>query len=95
LFGTRCGVCHKIDQGTNNSYGPDLYRIVGHKAGANGSFDGYSPAMKAFGKTWTKERLDAFIASPQTVVPGTLMGFAGIKDEKERAAIVTFLSESN
>ena len=95
LFGTRCGSCHRIDKGTNNTYGPDLYQIVGNKAGSNDSFDGYSPAMKAFGKTWTKERLDAFIASPQTVVPGTLMGFPGIKDEKERAAIVTFLDESD
>ena len=95
LFGTRCGNCHKIDQGTNNGYGPDLYRIAGRKAGTNASYDGYSPAMKAFGKTWTPEQLDAFLTNPQAVVPGTLMSFPGVRDKQERAAIVTFLSGSN
>jgi cytochrome c2 len=94
LFGARCGGCHKIGSGTNHSYGPDLYRIAGHSAGANSSFDAYSPAMKAFGKTWNSERLDNFIRNPQALVPGTLMNFAGVKDPKERAAIVGFLTGS-
>ncbi len=94
LFGTRCGGCHKIANGTNNSYGPDLYQIVGHAAGSNSSFDGYSPAMKAFGKTWTAERLDTLLRNPQALVPGTLMSFPGVKDPKERAAIVGFLAGS-
>jgi cytochrome c2 len=94
LFGARCGGCHKIGSGTNNSYGPDLYRIAGHPAGANSSFDGYSPAMKAFGKSWTAERLDTFIRNPQALVPGTLMNFPGVKDAKERTAIVGFLTGS-
>jgi cytochrome c2 len=95
LFGTRCGGCHKIDAGTNNSYGPDLFKIVGKNAGANKSFDGYSPAMKAFGKTWTPERLDQFLTNPQAVVPGTIMSFEGLKDAKEREAIVHFLAGSD
>jgi cytochrome c len=94
LFGTRCGGCHKIANGTNSSYGPDLYEIVGRAAGSNSSFDGYSPAMKAFGKTWTAERLDTFLRNPQALVPGTLMSFPGVKDPKERAAIVGFLTGS-
>jgi len=95
LFGTRCGGCHKADDGTNNSFGPDLYRIAGRKAGSNSGFDGYSPAMKASGITWTPERLDAFLANPGAVVPGTAMSFAGVADPKERAAIVRFLAEGH
>ncbi len=93
LFGIRCGNCHKIDTGSNNSYGPDLYRIVGRTAGSNRSFEGYSPAMKAFNKTWSAERLDGFLTNPQAVVPGTLMSFPGVKDARERAAIVEFLRD--
>jgi cytochrome c2 len=95
LFGTRCGTCHKVAGGTNNSYGPDLYKISGRPAGSNSSFDGYSPAMKAFGKTWTAERLDAFIRNPQALVPGTLMSFPGVKDPTERAAIIGFLTSAD
>ncbi len=91
LFGTRCGGCHKIDQGTNNSYGPDLYHIVSRKAGSNSSFDGYSPAMRSFGKAWTAQRLDAFLSNPQSLVPGTVMSYEGVKDANERAAIVEYL----
>jgi cytochrome c len=95
LFGTRCGNCHKIGTGTDNSYGPDLYGIVGRKAGSNGSFEGYSPAMKAFAKKWTKDQLDRFLENPQAVVPGTLMSFPGVKDDSERAAIVDYLERTD
>ncbi|HUO68838.1 MAG TPA: PQQ-dependent sugar dehydrogenase [Gammaproteobacteria bacterium] len=95
LFGTRCGTCHKIYNGVTNAYGPDLYGIVGRKAGSNDSFDGYSPAMKAYGKKWTKEELDHFIENPQAAVPGTLMNAPGVVDAKERAAIVDFLGDTS
>jgi cytochrome c2 len=95
LFGTRCGTCHKIYNGVTNAYGPDLYGIVGRLAGSNGSFDGYSPAMKAYGKRWTKEELARFIENPQAAVPGTLMNAPGVIDEEERAAIVEYLDDSS
>ena len=94
LFGTRCGTCHKIDKGTNNSFGPDLYGIVGRKAGSNSTFDGYSPALKAFGKTWTKQTLDKFLENPQALVPGTLMNFP-VPDAEERQAIVAYLDRTD
>jgi cytochrome c2 len=91
LFGTRCGGCHKIDKGANNGFGPDLYGIVGHKAGSNGNFEGYSPAMKAFGKRWTKDELSRFLENPQVAVPGTLMVIPGVQDANERSELVDFL----
>jgi cytochrome c len=94
LFGARCGSCHKIYNGTNNAFGPDLYGIVGRKAGSNQNFEGYSPAMKASGKRWTKDEIDRFIESPQSVVPGTLMSIPGVVDAHERAAIVDYLNNT-
>jgi aldose sugar dehydrogenase len=92
LFGTRCGTCHKVFNGATNAYGPDLFGIVGRKAGSNGSFDGYSPAMKAYGKRWTEDELDRFIQDPQGAVPGTLMAVPGVVDPQGRAAIIAYLS---
>ena len=94
LFGTRCGTCHKVFNGATNAYGPDLYGIVGRKAGSNGNFDGYSPAMKAYGKRWTKEELGRFLENPQGTVPGSLMNIPGVVDAQERAAIVDYLDST-
>src|SRR5450631_3201200 len=68
IFATTCGGCHKALDGATHTYGPDLAGIVGRKVATAPGFQGYSPAMKALKGKWTKERLDAFLTSPQTVV---------------------------
>jgi glucose/arabinose dehydrogenase len=93
LFATHCGACHTVAPATSESFGPNLHDIVGRQAGTNESFDGYSPAMKAFGKRWTTERLDAFLKSPQATVPGTLMNFPGVQDPHARAVIIEYLKK--
>ena len=40
---------------------------------------------------WTRERLDAFLADPQREVPDNAMGFFGIADPAERAALIEYL----
>jgi cytochrome c2 len=95
LFGARCGTCHKVFKGATNAYGPDLYGIVGRQAGSNGNFEGYSPAMKAYRKRWTKEELDHFLENPQAAVPGSLMNIPGVVDAQERAAIVDYLDATD
>jgi hypothetical protein len=64
--------------------------------GANvihGDFD-YSDAMRAKGAegmTWTFENLDHFIENPKGFIPGTAMGYAGVKTPEERADIIAYL----
>ena len=48
--------------------------------------------MKASKGKWTKERLDAFLTSPQTVIPGTAMTFKGVSDPVQRTAIINYLA---
>ncbi len=47
--------------------------------------------MKAKGGTWTVEALDAFLTKPKAAVPGTKMGFAGLKKPEDRAAVIAYL----
>jgi cytochrome c len=54
----------------------------------------YSEAMREFGGRWTAERLDAFLADPQAIVPGTSMQFGGIKDPEQRRKIIAYLESS-
>ena len=73
----RCGLCHSNAKGDGNKIGPNLFGVVGRKAGTAPQFS-YSAAMKSAGFVWTNDKLDAWIKSPPTVVPGNKMMFAGI-----------------
>src|SRR5476651_567255 len=73
LFATACGGCHKAIDGATHSYGPDLAGIIGSRVASAPGFGAYSPALKGLQGKWTKERLDTFLTSPQTVASGTTM----------------------
>jgi len=87
----RCAICHSDAKGAPNKLGPNLFGVVGRKAG---TFPGYSfsAAMKRAGFVWTPAKLSDYLASPQKVVPGNNMPFAGIADPKQRADIVAYLA---
>jgi cytochrome c len=87
---SRCAACHTVQKGGANGLGPDLFGVVGRKAGSKPDFS-YSGAMKNAGFTWTPQKLDAYIAHPAEVVPGNRMAFAGIPDAKQRADVVAYL----
>jgi cytochrome c len=86
----RCAICHSNTKGGPNKIGPNLFGIVGRKAGTYPGFS-YSSAMTKSGIVWTDAKLDAYIASPQTVVPGNKMPFAGITNNNQRADLVAYL----
>jgi cytochrome c len=91
----KCYACHSVDPADKGADGPGLRGIVGRKIASSPGY-AYSDAMRIFGaggKTWTRQRLDAYIADPQAVVPHNAMAFFGIPDEKERAALIAWLAE--
>jgi cytochrome c len=47
--------------------------------------------MKKSGIVWNEATLDRFLADPLGTVPGTAMGYAGVKDSKERADLIAYL----
>ena len=86
----RCAICHSGTKGDGNKIGPNLFGVVGRKAGTATDFY-YSAAMKSAGFTWDNDKLDAYIASPQKVVPGNKMAFAGIASAGQRADLIAYL----
>jgi cytochrome c len=88
---TRCAACHRLDKGGGNGIGPNLFGVVGRKAGSKSDFS-YSTAMKSAGFAWTPQKLDAWIAHPAQVVPGNRMAFFGIPNAKDRADLVAYLA---
>ena len=87
----RCAICHSNTKGGPNKLGPDLFGVVGRKAGTYPGFS-YSVAMKRAGFVWTPAKLSDYLASPEKVVPGNAMPFAGLADPKQRADIVAYLA---
>ena len=50
--------------------------------------------MIAYGKKWTPQEMDGFLENPKGWVKGTKMSYAGLKNPKERAALILFLNKN-
>lgn len=86
-----CAACHDGSKGGPNKVGPNLWGIVGRMHGSHEGF-AYSDAMAALkDKPWTYEALNEFITSPKTAIPGTKMGFGGLKKDSDRANLLAYL----
>ena len=84
-----CAACHTTDHA--NRVGPGLEGIVGRTAGTVPNF-AYSEAMKKSGLVWDAKTLDAYLESPQKVVPGNRMPYTGLKNATDRTDLFTYLA---
>ena len=87
----QCKQCHSAAPGLKPMIGPNLFGVVGSRAGSRSGY-AFSNAMKASGIVWNAQSLDAFITSPQQVVRGTKMTYFGERDPDRRREIVTYLT---
>ena len=87
----RCLGCHAL---THDRTGPRHCGLFGRKAGSVADFS-YSPAMQRSKIVWTSKTLDIFLKEPMRAVPGTIMGYDGVKDPAERAALIAYLRQAN
>lgn len=89
VFRQVCSICHTVVAG-KNMVGPSLFGVAGRKSGSLADFH-YSDAMKNAGLTWDQATLDRYLANPRGVVPGTLMAYAGLKDDQKRKDLIAYL----
>jgi cytochrome c len=89
-----CLTCHNLAKGQGSKVGPDLYGIVGRQVAGEPGFN-YSAPLKAMGGTWTFDALNKWLANPRGDVPGTLMTFGGLSNEKQRADIIAYLNSNS
>ena len=90
----KCVACHSIAQGGGNKIGPALWGVLGKQAGSISDYK-YSKAMAAYGKIWSFEEMNGFLIKPKNWIKGTKMSFVGLKNEKERAAVILYLNENS
>ena len=87
----KCAACHSIAEGGANKIGPALWGVLGRKAGSLSDYK-YSKAMAAHGKVWSFEEMNGFLTKPKDWIKGTKMSFAGLKNAKERAAVILYMN---
>lgn len=87
----RCIACHAL---ARDRTGPRHCGLIGRRAGSLPGF-AYSEAMRRSGIVWNHRTLDCFLKAPLEALPGTLMGYDGVKDDGERADLIAYLTKAS
>ena len=89
----KCAACHSIKQGGGNKIGPKLWNVMFRPVGAVSDYK-YSKSLTEYKKNWTWEEMNGFLIKPSTWIKGNKMGFAGLKNEKDRASVILYLNQN-
>lgn len=95
IFKGTCGVCHLAQPHPAISdlamrIGPNLWGVVGRKAGITPHFR-YSAAMMHSGFVWTPDKLRPYIHDPQGTLPNIRMSFQGLKNMRDVDDVIAYL----
>ena len=88
----KCFACHRVGPEARHLVGPSLNGLEGRKSGTMEGYN-YSEANKKAEIVWSDESFKEYIQNPLARVPGTKMGFAGVKDPKEIGDLWAYLKQ--
>ncbi len=87
LFKKKCASCHTYKDNGKHRMGPNLFGIMGRKAGTVAGYTRYSDGMKASGVVWDEDSMDKLMTNSTKFVEGGKMKGIKIKDAADRANI--------
>ena len=88
-----CAACHSLQPGVHLS-GPSLAGLWGKRVATTSDYHRYTEPLRKADITWDENTLNAWLADPQAMVPGTTMTFRGIENDETRANLIAFLLQA-
>ncbi len=85
-----CIGCHNFSIAGVPGKGPSLQGVYGAHAATRPDFT-YSDALRGSGIVWDAPHLDRWIFNPHEALPGTSMGFIGVRNDRKRRDLVAYL----
>ncbi|MEL7539092.1 MAG: c-type cytochrome [Pseudomonadota bacterium] len=86
----QCVVCHAIEPGVTIGQGPSLNGVWGRASAAVPGF-AYSSALAAADIKWSVRAMDAWVAQPLRLVPGSQMSFGGLHAKRDRNDLLAYM----
>jgi cytochrome c len=88
-----CLGCHSLVPDRSEA-GPSLSGLFGRRVGSLPSVAAYSPTMQAARFVWDSASLEAFLADPNSVAPGSPAHHEPIASSESRADLIAFLKHA-
>ena len=86
----QCRACHSLKENEPHKIGPNLFKIIGSKAGSRKGYN-YSDAFLKSEIVWTIENLDLWLEKPYEIIPSNKMVFSGIRKEEDRNDLIAYV----
>ena len=86
----QCRACHSLKENEPQKIGPNLFKIIGSKAGRMKGYN-YSDALSKSEIVWTIENLDLWLEKPYEIIPGNRMVFSGMRKQEDRNDLIAYV----
>ncbi len=86
----QCRACHSLKENEPHKIGPNLFKIIGSKAGSMKGYN-YSDALSKSEIVWTIENLDLWLEKPYEIIPGNKMVFSGMRKQEDRNDLLAYV----
>ena len=86
----QCRACHSLKENEPHKIGPNLFKIIGSKAGSMKGYN-YSNALSKSEIVWTMENLDLWLEKPYEIIPGNKMVFSGMSKQEDRNDLIAYV----
>lgn len=92
IYAAHCATCHDDSKHMLNDNGPAMFGVVNRRVGALADYNYSGALQKARDRhdRWSAKRLDAFLANPEVMYPGTSMPM-NFSDADQRVSIIAYL----
>ena len=89
-FQQRCSACHTLAEDALHLAGPNLWEVIGRTAGSREEFT-YSETLREAEFAWTPDRVDEWLANPDSYLPGNTMLIPEPVPDRDRLPMISFM----